>query len=241
VRTTIATILLASGIATAQQPQPAPIPAEKQPPAAASKQPEQPPQPPSLDDLLGIKPEEKPKAGTKPGKAPPVPAEDPTKTALERKLTNKEVSEAFVQAVHLMDETAGRLESAKDVGITTQRMQEDVIRKLDVLISQAQKQKRQSKSKQKQQNDDPQQQQQQQQQSQSSQNNPSKSPAQDSQNPPGREGEQLGPDVAQGSAWGALRGRERDALMQGSADKYSLLYQEWTKAYYRKLAEEAGK
>jgi hypothetical protein len=140
-----------------------------------------------------------------------------------------------------MGETAGRLESSRDVGITTQRMQEDVIRKLDVLISQAQKQKRQSKQQQPRPNEDPQQPQPQQQQSQGEQEQPSNNPAKDAQNPPGGQGGELGPDVAQGAAWGSLPGRERDALIQGSADKYSLLYQKWTEAYYRKLAEEAGK
>ena len=235
------TLLLASAAAAqqAQPEQPAANPPAQAPPSPAvpsDSQPSQPQPAPTLDDLLGITP------GGKPGSAKPAPPpQDPAKAALEQKLTNKEISQAFVQAVALMGQTAERIQESRDTSITTQRMQEDVIRKLDVLIAQAQKQKSQSRSQSKSnQEQDPRQQPQQQQQSQNSGKPDGGQQNQAADPPPGSSG-QLGPEMAQGAAWGALPGRVRDALLQGNADKYSAMYQKWTEAYYRRIAEEAGK
>ncbi len=239
---TAAALASFAGAAAAQEakPQePAPRPAESQPekPPPEKPQPERPAQPPSLDELLGLTPEKKP-APTKPLPEP----QDPTKAALERKLSNQEVSEAFLQAVRLMGDTAARLEQSRDTSITTQRMQEDVIRKLDILISQAEKQQQQQQQQQQsqKQNQDPSQQPQQQQQGQN-QGQPQNGDPQQSSDPPGRREGPLGPEMAQGAAWGSLPARVRDALLQGNADKYSSMYQKWTEAYYRRIAEEAGR
>src|SRR5687767_3674666 len=101
----IAAALLLPAAALAQEPT---APPQSQPPAQQPPA-QQPAQPPTLDDLLGIKPD-KP-AGDAKAKAPE--AQDPTKAALERKLTSQDVTEAFLQAVRLMDETAARLETSK--------------------------------------------------------------------------------------------------------------------------------
>jgi hypothetical protein len=237
-RTTIAivSLLTFAGAASAQQGEPAPKP---EPPPQQT--PEKAPQPsqPSLDDLLGITPSKKPEP------AKPVPSpQDPTKAALDRKLTNQEIGQAFLQAVRLMEETARRLQESSDTSITTQRMQEDVIRKLDLLIAQAEKQQSQSQSRSSRpQDQDPSEQPPQQQpqpsegQSSEQKNNSDSSQA----DPPSRREGPLGPDVAHGAAWGALPARVRDALLQGNSDKYSSMYQKWTEAYYRRIAEEAGK
>jgi uncharacterized membrane protein YdbT with pleckstrin-like domain len=141
-----------------------------------------------------------------------------------------------------MDQTAVRLETSRDTSITTQRMQEEIVRKLDIMIAQAQKQRQQrQQQKQQQSNSDPQDQPAQQNAQQQQAQQPSNEPAGDTQTPPGRQGEQLSAEVARGAAWGALPARMRDALLQGNSDKYSSTYQKWTEAYYRKLAEEAGK
>ena len=39
---------------------------------------------------------------------------------------------------------------------------------------------------------------------------------------------------------GMLPARLRQALLQGSADRYSSLYESLTETYYRRLAEEAS-
>ena len=60
--------------------------------------------------------------------------------------------------------------------------------------------------------------------------------------PPARKDANPNPGVAaRGAAWGSLPARLRDALLQGNEDRYSNLYQKWTEAYYRRLAEEANK
>ncbi len=221
-------VIVCGGSVAAQDAKP-----EKQPETPAAK-----PAQPSLDDLLGVQKE----ASTKPGK----PVEDPTRTELERQLTMKAAEEQFKQAVQLMGETATRIQDGRDTGLATQRMQEDIIRKLDMVITAAeQQQQRQQRQRQKQK----QQQQQQQepgQQNQQQKNDPSqehgKDAAPDTIDPPGRRDADLRPgNAARGALWGNLPERVRQALSQGDADKYSSMYRKWTEAYYRKLAEEANK
>jgi len=211
-------------------------PPEKQP---EQKQPEPgKPAQPSLDDLLGIE-KEKPKSDK-----PAAPVEDPMRTALERKLAMEAAEEQFKQAVDLMGETATRIKDGRDTGLATQRIQEDIIRKLDMIITAAEKQQQQQKSKSKQQK---QQQQQQDQQSLAQQQKESQQPhgkeaAPDTIDPPGRQESDLRPGTAaRGAMWGNLPERVRQALSQGDADKYSTLYRKWTESYYKKLAEEANK
>jgi hypothetical protein len=228
-RLTIPMLLAASLACSALARQPATEAKPAQPPAPA-----QPPQP-SLDDLLGL-PKDKPKPADKDRPA----AADPTKTELERKLAATEIADQFKQAVQLMGETAERLQSAKDTGLATQRLQEDIIRKLDQLIKSAEQNQKQSKSSQSQQQRDKQQQQPNQQQSQ--RNPDGKEAAPDTLTPPPGQQANPAPGVAaRGAAWGALPTRVRDALLQGNEDKYSALYQKWTEAYYRRLAEDANK
>ncbi len=230
----VAAVLAMSGMAVAQATKPA------QPEAKPSVQPAT---QPNLDDLLGVD-KEKPKDGRE-GAKPAKPVADPMRTALERKLEMEHAQEQFKQAIVLMDETAVRIKDGRDTGLQTQRLQEDIIRKLDMIISTAEKQqqqqKKQSKSKQKQQqqNQDPQQANQQQK---DSTDPHGKEAAPDTIDPPGREAANPLPGTAaRGAAWGSLPERVRQALLQGDADRYSTLYHKWTEAYYKKLAEEANK
>jgi hypothetical protein len=203
---------------------------------------------PTLDELLGLpapKKDEANKAGDpsapQPSAAERGPAGDAGQKALDRKLSDAEAAEQFEQAVALMGDVAERLKGSKDTGLPTQRVQEDILRKLDMVIKQAennrqQKQRSSSKSQQKQQQQQSQQQQQQQStQRQSQRSNDSNENAQ----PPGAQQGALNPELAaRGQAWGALPQRVREALVQGNADKYSSLYQRWTEEYYKRLAEE---
>ncbi len=205
---------------------------------APAQQPPAPIQPPTLDDLLGLP---KDKAAPKPGAKPRPEAVDPSKEDLNRKLSATEAADQFKQAVQLMGETAERIQASRDTGLATQRLQEDILRKLDQLIKAAeQNQKQQSKSSQSKQQQDQKQQPSQQQQSQRNPN--AKEAAPDTMDPPARKEANPTPGVAaRGAAWGALPTRLREALLQGNEDKYSSLYQKWTEAYYRRLAEDANK
>lgn len=184
---------------------------------------------PSLDELLGLPRGEE------------TVVDDPTKTDLDRLLSGAEIGNAFNQAVTLMGDVAKRMQDAGDAGLTTQRMQQTILRRLDQLISsleqQQQQQQQQSSSSQ-------------QQQSQSTQRVPSQQQAEENQeqkgdntgqtNLPDRRDGALRPalDAARAS-WGNLPERVREMLVQGSADRFSSMYDAMTQSYYRKLAEEA--
>jgi hypothetical protein len=220
----LAALLTATGFAAAQDTKQD----AKQPEAKPA--PAQPQHEPTLDELLGL-PNAKPATpAAKPGDQPA----DRAKAELEQQLSPKEVSEAFEQAVTLMGQTADRLDSTHDTGLDTQRMQEDVIRKLDMLIDQAKKQQSQSKSKKPKPNQGQQQQQQQQQSSQ--QNSKTNDPKQGG-----------GPDLQTGAThatpggtavWGNLPEHVRNALVEGQTDSFSSMYKTLTQKYYERLAKE---
>jgi hypothetical protein len=227
-----ALILLVVAAPVLAQEQPAPQPDLSPPstPAPAPTPPEEDPLP-SLDELLGL-----PESGQG-------PLDDPSKTDLDRVLNGGEIGNAFRQAVTMMDDVARRMSAARDASLTTQRMQEVIIRRLDQLISsleQQQQQQQQSSS----------QQQQQQQQSQSSQRVPKQQQSQENQEQQGdNTGQTTLPDRRDGAlspaldaaraSWGNLPERVREMLVQGTSDRFSNIYKDLTESYYKKLAEEA--
>jgi hypothetical protein len=193
---------------------------------------------PTLDDLLGLP--QRPRQPDKPVAEPPAAA-DPAQAALERRLSAGEVSEQFVQAVELMEETAGRIKLSRDTGIQTQRLQDEIIRRLDMLIQSAEQQRQQSRSRASSSSQD-QESQQQPAQPQAQQGQQQATDPDQAQTAPAGTDAQLNPEIAsRGAAWGHLPDRVRDALLQGNADSYSSLYQRWTEAYYRRLAEEGNR
>ncbi len=239
--------LLAAPIALSQSTDPEPDPNPEQP-----TQPE--PSEPSestggslggaLDDLLGLDDEQQDNQPTTDATNQP---NDPSREELERVLTGRQASDTLLQALQQMDETADRLGELGDAGPVTQRLQEEVLRKLEVLIRSAEEQEQQrSRSQQNQQQQQqeqqsqrrPGQQQQAQQQSQAGEqrqgeNNGSEQP------PPPREDGPINELVeAAGAAWGALPARVRESLVQGLNDRFSSLYERETEAYYRRLAEQ---
>jgi hypothetical protein len=220
--------------------------AKQKDPQASEKtaEPEPPPRrpQPTLDELLGLDPA-KPGAGEKKDQEQPPAAPDPSRTALERRLTAREVSEQFQQAVQLMGETADRLSVSRDTGIETQRLQSEIIRKLDMLIQSAEQQQQQQQRSRSSQRDGK---------SDQSENQPARpqpapvpnqtSNPEEFRDPPAGTDPQLNPQIAaRGAAWGNLPERVRDALLQGNADQYSSRYKAWTEAYYRRLAEEGNR
>lgn len=189
---------------------------------------------PSLDELLGLPTSEVPTET--PGDD--LPLTDPADRELDRKLSGNEIGEAFQQAVQLMDETADRLGAGRDYGLTTQRLQEDILRKLDQIIASAGQGSGSSSSSSSSEANAPQNQPDQQQQSQSSKGGQST----DTGSPPSSHDGPLNPIAAASeAAWGALPTRVRDALLQGTSDPFSVMYRSMTEAYYRRLAEEGGR
>lgn len=191
---------------------------------------------PSLDDLLGL--EEQP---DRPADAEAI---DPVEADLDRELgSDGTIADNFVAAVDLMRESAERLGTSQDTGAVTQRIQSDVLRRLDQLIEQAKQQAGQSSPSssspsQSQQGQQPDQRSQQQEQRQ-----PTGQESTSTQPPAGQSAQsaQPGQSTANAAAWGALPARLRDALLQGSNEGYSSLYRAMTEAYYRRLAEESSR
>ncbi len=184
----------------------------------------------SLDELLGLV-----EAGDGQEGSRELP--DAAQSELERELSQQEAAQAFEQAATLMGETAARLGELNDSGLATQRLQEDILRKLDAVIEAAknnQQQSQSSSSSSSEQNQQPDQPQQQQQQGQSSDGDNTQE-----NTPPGQRDGQLNPEIDSArAAWGALPARVREALYQGRSDRYSSMYERLTEAYYRRLAEE---
>ncbi len=237
-----ATVAFASPGVAAPQSQPGtPAPASSKPPARE----------PTLDELLGIKPAKDAGGAVKPEAQPDTkPAEapiDPSRAALDRDLSDAEVDEAFAQAVALMGQTAGRLRATpgpRDAGIETQRLQEDILRKLDALIDAAEKNAQQQQSKSRQKSQQQQQQDQQQQGQQSSQTQaqqPQQGQRQGTQAGDGVPGQAAQPGTGLTGAaanWGNLPQHVRDALTEGKSDRFSSMYRAMTEEYYKRLAED---
>jgi len=186
---------------------------------------------PSLDDLLGIEDDQKPEHETGP---------DAADAELDRQLAEaKPIADEFLEAVGLMRESAGRLAGQADTGVVTQRLQEDILRRLDELIDRAGQQSSSSSSSQSQQQNQQQQQQPNQQRREEQQQNQGE-PSDKQEGPAGQEAELGAQAVLDGARWGNLPARLREALLQGSSDSYSSLYKSMTEAYYKRLAEEAS-
>jgi hypothetical protein len=226
-----AVALLALAAPAWPQDQPQSPPAKPVEPGTPASEP--PKDPPTLDELLGIGGEPRPAEGED------VPPGDTTRADLDRELSGKEAAEQFREAIGLMGETAERIKASRDTGLGTQRLQEDIIRKLDMVIRSAERQqssKQQSSSSSKAQ--DPKNQPSQQRQGSQGQQNQGEN--RDEREPPPRQEGALNPEIAaRGAAWGALPERVRDALLQGNEDRYSAMYRKLTEAYYKRLAEEA--
>ena len=184
---------------------------------------------PSLDELLGL--EEGDDSGV-----------DREAEELREVLSPREAGEALGQAVNLMERVASRIEEGDDLSLSTQRLQEDILRKLDQVIESAQNNQQSgggSSSSQSSSSSSQQQPNQQQQEGQSQQQGQEGDGSGQEQMPGGSSNAQPGGEVApNGVSWGALPQRVRDALSQGISDRYSELYRSITEQYYRALAED---
>ncbi|MFG0259817.1 MAG: hypothetical protein ACF8LK_05625 [Phycisphaerales bacterium JB041] len=188
---------------------------------------------PTLDELLGTE-----GGASEGGDVVELPGEG-GETELDRLLSGQEIVDEFRSAVDLMTRSAERLSGARDTGLATQRMQEDVLRALDKLIADAQQRGQQSSSSSSSSSSQEQQGQRQQQPGQQTSPQASRGDNRGEANAPGRQDGALGPEQAADlAAWGNLPARFRDALVQGASDRFSATYRRLTEEYYRRLAED---
>lgn len=219
----------------AEQTEPQTPSSETAPPVEEAAEPQnESADPLDLDELLRLPGSEDPVS--RPGDADGQP-----ETELDRRLTGRQAQQALVQAVQEMQEVADRLAQLRDAGITTQRLQEEIITKLDILIRSAESQSGSSSSSSSSQQQQQQDQQPGQQQSQQNQQSGQSANPGDTM-PPGGQSEELNQNLDLSVAeWGNLPERLRQSLIQGQSDYFSDMYRRWTESYYRRLAEEANR
>lgn len=277
--------LVTTSLGYAQASDPAPVkPATTPAPSTSGSKAAPPASDPgkSLDDVLGI-PASKSgsksgstSSGTRPGATEPpatgdatssndaAPALDKAKERVEQALDEKAVEDLMRQALGGMRVSADRLANETDPGLGTQRVQQDVIAKLDTLIEEAKKRCKGGQCKSS---------------SSSSCNNPSQSQSKQASKPGEKEGAKTAQkpgdsktrkepsknasradgmvagaeppavdptdeakllDESQ-TEWGKLPERVRDLIRQGSRDRIASIYQRLTEEYYRRMAEDASR
>lgn len=200
----------------------------------------------SLDDLLGIDKEAQDKGAAD-------AAQRDSDEALKRELSEKEIADSFALAVEKMSLSAELLDNKFDAGLGTQRVQEDIISKLDQLVQQCRNKQCKGGSSSSSSTSSAQQQA-----KNNSKNDPGSKPQASKPNPPGtqrnpkpsdsREGAE--PPLQEGdintvieesrTEWGNLPPRVRDAIQQARRGKFSSLYNQLTAEYYKRLAEESA-
>jgi hypothetical protein len=204
-------------------------------PEESSTESDEPKSLPSLDELLGIDDDD--------GSTDEQALEDPNDAELDRVLSPQQAGQAFTQAIGLMDQVAARIENQDDLSIATQRLQEDILRKLDQVIESAEQNQSggggQSSSSEQSSGSNEDQPDQQQQEQAPGQGSESSSESGDTSMPAGSSDANPGDEIQlDGVRWGSLPKRIRDALSQGIADEYSELYRSVTERYFRALADD---
>ncbi len=228
-------ILATMGISAAGQTAPPESGPDDQQQEQQEQQQEQKGKAPTLDELLGLTPDESEARAAE-------QADKATQEELERRLSAAELRDLLTQALEQMAASARLLDIKFESGVGTQRVQLDVLEKLDQLIDQA----RQAAGEPIQMSSSGDQQQQGQRQPQ-----PGPSPSQAggqrrSQSaanegaaidpPPRRDGDINTVLEESGTEWGHLPERYREMLLQGRREKFSSLYERLTREYYRRLA-----
>lgn len=241
-----AALALAGAHASLAQSSPVPAPTPPAKPAETRPAEARPSTPParSLDDLLGIP---RPKPGEQSDKpadaAPPPDAAGQAQRDLERALRGESLGDMFQEAITLMRDTASRIDARQDIGATTQRMQEEILARLDAVIAKAEQQSNQNQQQQQQSGQSREQQRQpgqQQRQPGSEADQPQQGESVDATGASSRQDAQQSRGWIESAqpTWGRLPVRLRDALLQGAGDTFSSMYERMTEEYYRRLAEE---
>ena len=193
--------------------------------------------PPSLDDLLGL---ETDKSEVQADEA----ARAESERELQRRLDEKEITDAFLVALDKMATSATRLGELFDTGLATQRVQQDILAKLDQLIDKARQMQSlgqasasRSTSSQRSRSQNPGQRKNQ---ANNSRRDGTPQDPQAGDPPPRQEGDIHTILQEVGVEWGNLPERLRQDLMQGRNDKFSSMYRRLTEEYYKRLAEEGS-
>ena len=213
----------------------------------------------SLDDLLGIAEDDTTQAAKESART--------QREKLKRTLSVSETQDTIVAAIAAMRRSATLL-SEKEAGTAVQRLQEDVIARLDALIESAQQQQQQqssssSSSSSASSSDDSKEgskgekgsadkseaqrrkeaqeraQQGKGQKGQEGAGQPGGSGLRPGELPPGEEAVEGGIIEETEAEWGSLPPRTREILRQGVREKMSSMYKRSTEAYYRRIAQEA--
>ncbi len=203
-----------------------------QDPAAPTETQQEKQTPPSLDELLGLDDVQDNAAEQ---------AARQNQEELERRLSDVELGDVFDVALAKMEISADLLDGELDSGLGTQRVQQDILARLDELIDIAKQMSQQQMSSSS---------------GGSGQSKPkpgagqqqgggqrSQSGNQDGQSvdlPPGQEGDINTIIEETGSEWGHLPERLREMLEQAQKSHSSALYRELTEQYYKRLAEEGS-
>jgi hypothetical protein len=223
--------------------------------------------PKSLDELLGIGGTKPPAGGAGPAPAGGAPSTiDPAAKAaaerLDRQLSEEELDSLLKQALAGMRSSAEQLGQRTDTGLATQRVQQDVVAKLDILIEEAKRRCKQgspsscssssssSQEGQKKKGDGSKPGERQAQQpkpgeSKTRAGKPTGKPSEGQQAGDGPPREDGAAEQAllegEGGEWGMLPERVREMIRQGSRDRIAALYQRLTEEYYRRMAEDASR
>lgn len=205
----------------------------------------------SLDELLGIgEPDGDPKD------APEVDAiTESERKKIDDLLNERTLQENLDAAITDMKTAARMIDQSKSTGIEVQRIQVEIMSRLDAVIEEAirqqqQQQQQQSSSSQQQQQQQDQQSEQselpqqpdQSEQQQSEQANQQQAQGENSdQLPPGRQDAELQMMFEESDVeWGNLPERMRNILRQGLRESVSKMYQDLTESYYQRIAEDAS-
>jgi hypothetical protein len=198
----------------------------------------------SLDELLGLEEDDASRSARD-------AAEREAREELETTLREQKViDDAFKEALEKMSLSASLLGEEFDAGLGTQRVQEEILEKLDLLIQAARNQQSQqssssSSSSQQQsrpQEARPQQQNQPQQGQNSAQRNPNPAESSATEAPTEEMQAAINSLLAEADVeWGALPERTRDQLMQARNDKPSALYRKLTNEYFKRISDESSR
>ncbi|MCP3903888.1 MAG: hypothetical protein GY715_09655 [Planctomycetes bacterium] len=198
--------------------------------------------PPSLDELLGLD-EEPDGEEAKPAERV---ADEAAERELQRRLNEEKIGDAFAVAIRKMGVAADQLDQEFDTGLGTQRVQEEVLDKLAFLLDAARKQNASGSSSSSSQSQSREEQQKKpgEQRSQQAQGSPQAQGSESNERadaPPGEALRDLNTVLDESrTEWGNLPQRVREVLLQGRREKFSSLYEELTREYYRRLAEEGS-
>ena len=191
---------------------------------------------PSLDELLGLD-------GAKDNAADQAARQN--QEELERRLSDVELGDVFDVALEKMAVSADLLGGEHDSSLGTQRVQQDILARLDQLIDIAKQMSQQQQMSSSaggsgQSKPKPGAEQQQQQQAGGQRSQSGNQGGQATDPPPGQEGDINTIIQETGSEWGHLPARLRDMLEQAQNSHISGLYRKLTEQYYKRLAEEGS-